>query len=227
MFEDLRQAWKEAVDNFWRELEVDGDPAHADEPRKRLAVMRRELQTADDDLRRLDVEIGRTRNAIAAERREEAVCRRRETMATGIGDTETARLAATYALRAGERAAVLERKAEALAAERELRARDLGEMRTAVDAAVVALGSGMRRGGAAAGASEVTGGDAPGAATGSGAGAGGGAAADDSSPLGEWPGTGPTDEERLKQEHDFRRMNREAREKAAQARLEELKRSMK
>lgn len=211
MFEDLRQAWKEAVENFWRELqEDDGTPGgHGDESHKQLAAMRREVHNADGELKRLEAEVERTRVAATAEENEERVCRRRLTMAEGIGDAETARVAATYADRAAERAAVLARKAEALEAERDLRQRELAEMKEAVDAAAAALGAGT----------------APGGTMGPGEGAGAGATRNpDSGGLGtDW---GLADEEGLAREREFRRMREEARAKAADARLEELKKRM-
>lgn len=211
MFEDLRQAWKEAVENFWRELqEDDGTPGgHGDESHKQLAAMRREVHNADGELKHLEAEVERTRVAATAEENEERVCRRRLTMAEGIGDAETARVAATYADRAAERAAVLARKAEALEAERDLRQRELAEMKEAVDAAAAALGAGT----------------APGGTMGPGEGAGAGATRNpDSGGLGtDW---GLADEEGLAREREFRRMREEARAKAADARLEELKKRM-
>ncbi len=209
MFEDLRQAWKEAVENFWRELDEDaGDPA-----RKQLSSMRQQLGTAEGELRRLQVELTRAQNAAAAERREEETCRRRQTMAEGIGDADTAHVAQTFAERAAERAAVMERKAEVLEAEQALRTRELSEMRASLDAASAALA------GTSAGQT---------GAAGVGAGAGTGAAGpDESYTIGDWPDpANPADADRLKHDVEYRRMQREAKEKAADARLEELKRKM-
>jgi hypothetical protein len=216
MFEDLRQAWKDAVENFWRELqEDDGTPGgHGDESHKQLAAMRREVHNADGELKRLGAEVERTRVAATAEENEERVCRRRLAMAEGIGDAETARVAATYADRAAERAAVLARKAEALEAERDLRQRELAEMKEAVDAAAAALGAGTAPGGTM------------GPGEGAGAGAGGGAARDPGSVGGLGTDWGLADEEGLAREREYRRMREEAREKAANARLEELKKRM-
>ncbi len=208
MFEDLRQAWKEAVENFWRELGEDA----GDESRKQLTAMRQQLGTAESELRRLDAEVARAQAAATAERREEETCRRRLTMAEGIGDAETARVAQTFAERAAERAAVMERKAEALEAEQALRARELGEMRSALDSASAALAA------------------SPGAgAPGVGAATEGGPASNrgQSYTIGDWPDpANPADADRLQRDVEFRRMQREAREKAAEAKLEELKKRM-
>ncbi len=227
MFEDLRKAWDDAVQNFWRELDAqdEGDPGHQGAPRRQLAAMRRELGTADAELKRLDADLARTRSAVESERREVETNRRRLAMAEGIGDAETARLAVTFAERAAERAAVLERKAEVIEAERVLRARDLTEMRKAVDAAAAALGT-------EAGAPGVHGpaGFAGDVSDGVGGGRGdpGDFGLDEPSSDGPaWPpGSGLSDDERDAQDREFRRIRREAREKEAEARLEELKRKM-
>ncbi len=213
MFEDLRQAWKEAVENFWRELDEDaGDPA-----RKQLSGMRQQLGSAEGELRRLDAEVARAQAAAAAERREEETCRRRQTMAEGIGDAETARVAQTFAERAAERAAVMERKVEVLTAEQALRTRELAEMRTTLESATAALGGSAAGHAGAAGVGAGQG--APGAA--------GAAGKDESYTIGDWPDpANPADADRLKHDVEYRRMQREAKEKAADARLEELKRKM-
>ncbi|HSJ14292.1 MAG TPA: hypothetical protein VK939_07745 [Longimicrobiales bacterium] len=127
MFDDWKRAWREAVANFQRELgaEEDGTSGH-------YQSLRRELATARGALQRLESEIETVGRNAAAERESEQVCRRREGMATAIGDVETARIAAEYAARHAERAAVLERKVEVLGAERTLLVRDLEVMAAAV-----------------------------------------------------------------------------------------------
>lgn len=130
MFEDWKQAWREAVANFQHELHSEEDGTYAQHN-----ALRRELATARGALSRLDTEISNARRAAAAERDSEHVCRRRETMANGIGDQETVRVAAEYAVRHAERAAVLERKVEVLEAERALLERDIAAMEQAVAAA--------------------------------------------------------------------------------------------
>ena len=117
MFADWKHAWRQAVENFQRELDEDsgGSPA----------AMWRDHATAASALRRLDIEIESTRTEAAAERAQEAVCRRREQLARNIGDDETVRLAETYAARHAEYADILERKVEVFVAERTLLARDV------------------------------------------------------------------------------------------------------
>lgn len=129
MFEDLREAWREAVENFHRELRDVGGPVNS-----RWEAMRREIASARNEMKRLESELDRARRDAATERAEESVCRRREAAAERIGDEETVRLARSYAERYAARAAVLERKVSVLEAEREMRIGDLQEMEDALTA---------------------------------------------------------------------------------------------
>lgn len=191
MFDDWKEAWRAAVENFQRELEGDdGDDA--------TRAMRRDERLAADALRRLDAELSAARANAARERDAEKICRRREGMARDIADDETARIAGEYAVRHAERAVVLERKVEVLVAERDLLVRDLEQMRSALAAR--------------AADSQVHAGERDGIA-------GGGP---DTGPHG--PVADPSGHER--DDHNFRKMEREARERAAEARLEELKRKL-
>ncbi len=230
MFEELRQAWREAVDNFYRELGTDapeGDVAG------RLAGMRRDHAAAEKAVQRVHAERRRAEVELAREREEEATCRRRQQMAARIEDEETAGIAAEFAERHGRRAVVLEQVVVALTAEWELRTTDLSEMRQALEEAESRLradpppGSlghaGGGNGGAGAGAASAGPGDS-GAGSGSGGAfdprAAGGSSDAGSSPFARDPFQ---DEER---EKVFQRMEKEARERAAEQRLEELKRKM-
>ncbi len=121
---ELRRAWREAVDNFWHEMEASGDPAGSG--------VYRQVAGARSHLERLDHEIGETRLRLKEEKEQAAACDRRERMARDISDAETARIAAEYGARHRERAGVLERKVNALDAERRLCRRDLDEMEKAL-----------------------------------------------------------------------------------------------
>jgi hypothetical protein len=182
MIDDWKRAWRQAVENFQREVHED---THGAPPRVR--AMERELVSAAGALSRLDEEIRHTRRTVDAELHEEQVCRRREGLARNVSDEETARIAAEYAARHAERAAVLTRKLAVLEEERGLLARDLESMRGLIAQAGAA-------------ASDIEG-------------AGGGTTI----------GTGPLDQP---DEREFTRLDREARERAAAERLEELKRRM-
>lgn len=127
MFESFRRAWRDAVDNFWQELQADDAG-----PEARARAVYREVATARNQLGQLDREIGDTRQRRDEEREQVEVCVRRERMARDIGDDETARIAVEYRQRHEERADVLGRKLEALEAERALCRRDLAEMERAL-----------------------------------------------------------------------------------------------
>jgi hypothetical protein len=121
MFDDWKSAWREAVDNFEREL-------HADDDVDQGRGMRRQLAAARAALKRLGTEIERAAVEAAAERDAEQVCLRRQTLALDISDDETARIAGEYAARHAERAHVYERKTEVLRDEHALLQRDYDAM---------------------------------------------------------------------------------------------------
>ena len=125
MFENLRNAFREALDNFDRELNRDEVPEAVD---RLLFSMRDEITEAKTRLHDLETDIERARKEAKREAREEETCRRREAMAREIGDEETAEIAKQYAERHHERKVVLERKAEALAEELRLRTAEIEEM---------------------------------------------------------------------------------------------------
>ncbi len=122
---ELRRAWREAVDNFWREMAAGpaGDAGHG---------VYRQVAGARSQIEHLDRDIGDARLRLQEERKQAEACDRRERLARDIDDGETARIAAEYGERHRERAGVLERKIEALAAERDLCRRDLDEMERAL-----------------------------------------------------------------------------------------------
>jgi phage shock protein A len=148
--------------------------------------MRRDLDSAHATLRRVDADLGEARRALAREGEDEARCHRQAGLARQIGDDETARVAAEYAARHAERAAIIRQKLNALTAERELLGRDLDSMRKTF----AELAPGMNPE------------DQPRGTTSSYA-------------------DGPVGNDTA-----FRRLEEEARERAAEARLEELKRKL-
>ena len=94
MFDNLRRAFKEAVENFKEELDRDAVPETVD---RLLRQMTNEATDAKAYVSRLEVEIEKALKAAEAEKREASTCRRREKMALEIGDEETASLASSYA----------------------------------------------------------------------------------------------------------------------------------
>ena len=199
MFEDWKQAWRDAVENFEREVRSDS-PGSAT-----TRIMRSQVASARGALARLDLEIDRARAEADAERDAEQVCIRRQGLAAGIDDQETARIAGEYAVRHAERAAIYERKTSVLQEERALLLRDLESMETEM----------------ASHAADHPAGSFPGSD----------AMSDDDDLDGmRGPDAGLDDyddaEERKRQEYEIARLRREKRDRAAEERLEELKRRM-
>lgn len=179
MFEDWKQAWRDAVENFHREAGGNtGAPP-------RVRAMERELTSVSGALGKLDDEIRRATRDLAKEREAERICRRREGLAREVNDEETVRIAGEFAERHAERAAVLDRKITVLHDERALLSRDVEDMRrTLLELSPSAAAQGV--------------GD----------------------------GAAPRSTQDDAHVRDFSRLEREARERAAEARLEELKRRM-
>ena len=183
MMDDLKSAWQQAVENFWRELRTEEDG-----PADQLRAMQRQVATARGELRRLDGELARCTSQRTAELAEVEACRRRAGLAEGIGDRETVEVATRFAARHQEKADVLQRKLEAFEAERALLEREVAEMDRALAAFRASQGLPA----------------SPAGSTGVGAGA---------------PEEGPS-------AADYEGLRRAERERAAEARLEELKRRM-
>jgi len=184
VFEDWKEAWREAVENFRRELADDESAGST-----RIRAMQREFGAAQGALEKLDHEIRRTRRESEEEREQEQVCRRREEMARRINDEETVRIAVEFAVRHAERAGVLERKVVVLVEERTILARDLDGMKTSLDEQAGPAAAQVADQASAERARQRL-------------------------------------HERERQDRDFSRLEREAKEKAAEARLEELKKRM-
>lgn len=179
MWEDWKQAWRDVVENFRRELA--GDDGASD---SRTRAMHRDVMAVRGALQKLDSEIRRTRREADGERENEQVCRRREQMALAVNDEETARIAVEFATRHAERASVLTRKVEVLEAERGLLARDIESMEKVLAEQPAAPRT-----------------------------------------IDDRPVRDILEEEEV-EARDFGRLEREERERAAQERLEELKRKM-
>lgn len=188
MFAAWKQAWKDAVENFYREL----DPDHYGPASDRMtSAMKRDIDTARASLRRVEADLARASQGLALELENETDCRRRESLARKIDDLETARIAEEFAARHAERATILRRKTDALTAERDLLRRDLDSML----ATLHRLDPGADHPPTPAGWDRPDQYDAP------------------EPPL---AAATPVDT-------DFERLEREARERAAEARLRELK----
>jgi phage shock protein A len=125
MFDELRAAFKEALDNFNKELSRSNVSDTAD---KLLVGMRNEIVSEKAAVAGVEDHLTKTRGQIDRLKGEAATARRREEMARSIGDEETVRLAVEFATKAEQHIAVLEKKAAALAEEHGFRQRTVEEM---------------------------------------------------------------------------------------------------
>ena len=125
MFDNLRRAFKEAVDNFKTELGRDEVPEAVD---RLLKGMESEATSAKVNLEDLKSQLSRARARAEAEAKEAETCRRREEMARKIGDEETATVAGQYAEKHLNRCQVLTEKGDAIEAEIRLREKEVEEM---------------------------------------------------------------------------------------------------
>ena len=125
MFEDLRAAFREALENFNKELSRDQVPETVD---RLLVGMRNEIVDEKAQVAGIEAQLEKTRAEITHAREQAATARRREAMARKIEDAETVELASQYAARQESRTQVLERKAAALEEELQFRQRTVEEM---------------------------------------------------------------------------------------------------
>lgn len=132
MFDNLRDAFRQAVENFKTELHRDEVPESVD---RLLHAMREEIVDAQAAVRRLEEDIRKALRQAEKEGKDAATCRRRAEMAEKIGDDETARIAREYADKHDGRRQVLEKKALALREEMEMRRSEVAEMMKQIEEA--------------------------------------------------------------------------------------------
>ena len=125
MFDDLRAAFSEALDNFNKELGRDQVSETAD---KLLVSMKNEIADETAQVAGVEAQLEETLVQIERARERGETSRRREAMARKIDDEETATLATEYAARNERHAEVLDRKADALREELGFRKRTVDEM---------------------------------------------------------------------------------------------------
>lgn len=125
MFENLRNAFREAIENFNKELDRDQVPGAVD---RLLAGMRDEVADAKVRIRELEDQIARADAEATREKGEASTARRRGKLAAEIDDAETVQLAEQYAVRHEERQRILEQKSAALRQELAIREKEIEEM---------------------------------------------------------------------------------------------------
>jgi phage shock protein A len=125
MLEDLRAAFREALDNFNKELRRDQVPETVD---RLLVGMRDEIVDEKAEVAGLEQQLERTLAQSEREAENGLTCRRREEMALKIGDEETAALAAQHAEKHEGHFELLQKKAQAMREELDFRRGTLEEM---------------------------------------------------------------------------------------------------
>lgn len=125
MFEDLRQAFREALENFREELNRDAVPGAVD---RILREMVSEVTDARTRLKAVEADLEATRLRVRSEDEQVATMERRHRMAVDIGDDETARVAGEYLERHRKRLLVFQQKEAALHQEAVLLRAEVEEM---------------------------------------------------------------------------------------------------
>jgi phage shock protein A len=127
MFDELRAAFREALDNFNKELKRDQVPETVD---RLLVGMRDEIVDEKAEVAGLEAQLEKTLAEAEREAENGRTCRRREEMARRIDDEETASLAAQHAAKHEGHHGVLLKKIEVMREELTLRKRGIEEMVT-------------------------------------------------------------------------------------------------
>jgi len=125
MFEDLRSAFREAYENFNKELNREHVPDTVD---LLIGGMVDEINDVKGEVANLESQIRKSLAEAEREGAEAATCRRREQMAREIGDSETADVAAQFAEKHEEHQQLLEQKSKALKAEFDFSREEVEEM---------------------------------------------------------------------------------------------------
>lgn len=127
MFTPWKRAWRDAVQNFYRELDPE---RYRTTPIRARGSLTPEIEAARTTIGRIERDRVSTRLELERELGELANCERRERLALEIQDLETVRVAREFARRHAERAAILRQKINVLDAEFELRRRELDQLLT-------------------------------------------------------------------------------------------------
>jgi phage shock protein A len=125
MFDDLRDAFKEALDNFNKELKRDQVSGTVD---RLLVGMRDEIVDEKAQVAGLEAQLEQALAQAKLEGERGETCRRREEMARRVPDEETANLAAQHAVKHEGHHTLLLKKADAIREELEFRRRTVDEM---------------------------------------------------------------------------------------------------
>lgn len=125
MLDSLGDAFRQAYENFKKELNRDRVPEAVD---RLLRAMKDELVDLEAGSRELERELAEVREEAEREDRSARTCVRREELALRIDDQETATVAREYARRHLRRHEILVEKAEVLSRELEQRGAELEDL---------------------------------------------------------------------------------------------------
>ncbi len=129
MFDNLRNAFREAIDNFQKELSRDAIPENVD---KLLKGMIDEVADAKVRLKELEDQLAQATREAEAEKKNAMTAVRRGEMAEKIGDAETVEVARKFAEKHARRQIVFEQKATAMAEELTFRTGEIEDMMKAI-----------------------------------------------------------------------------------------------
>ena len=125
MLDDLRQAFREALDNFHKELGGDQVSETAD---TLLIGMKNEIISEKVQVAELQDQLAETMAKVARLEENIETGKRRRELARGIGDNDTAGLAGDWLSKAKDQRTILLKKAEALQDEVEFHSQSVDEM---------------------------------------------------------------------------------------------------
>ncbi len=125
MFDELRQAFREALDNFNKELSRDQVSETAD---ALLIEMKNEIISAKAQIAVLEDQLVKTMAEVADLAEDIVTAQRRQELARGISDEDTAGLAEDWLSKAKDQRTILLKKAGALQEEVEFRSQTIDEM---------------------------------------------------------------------------------------------------
>lgn len=126
MIDSLRDAFRQAVENFRAELNRDRVPEAADQL---LRAMHAELIEFERQGGELENDLARTKEEATREKKAAETCVRREEMAKAIGDNETAGVARDFAAKHLVRLGILEDKVSVLERQLEEHRSAIGDMK--------------------------------------------------------------------------------------------------
>ena len=126
MFESLREAFRQALENFQSEVNRDRVPEATE---RLLRAMRAELIELQRQSKELESELEAVREEARREHEATKTCLRREEMARNIDDEQTASVAREFAGKHLQRQEILSEKSVVLARELDERRENLAEMK--------------------------------------------------------------------------------------------------